>query len=318
MADLIILGCGVTGLTSGITLLEKGYNVQIITKEYPEDTVSSVAGAIWFPYEARPFKKVNAWSLASFDKFLELTKNPFSGVSMIDFGIIQNRAEKTWWLESIPSSHVISDSVSDFYKKEYPGYIINVPLIETPVYLPWLKNRFKLLGGTITKKEIISLDELDEFEFIINCTGLGAKILFQDKELYPIQGQVVCVSSDNSIKGMATDFHFGKNSEEMAYIIPRKDGIILGGSARLGKNSKKTDHKLTKRIIDYNSEYEQKLLEMSVLETRVGLRPGRSEIRLEKDPNLPIIHNYGHGGAGYTLSWGCAHSVLDLVRESLN
>ncbi len=318
MKPITVLGCGVSGLTTGITLLEQGFHVQIITKEYPEETTSAIAGAIWFPYEARPFKKVNAWSLSSFNKFQELSEAPSTGVSMIDYAIILETNDKPWWLQSIPPNHIISDSVTDFFQKDYPGYIVHVPLIETPVYLLWLVNRFKSLGGSITKREIKELNELNEFDLTINCTGLETKSLFEDSEVYPIQGQVVRVPADNSIKGMATDFLFGKNEEEMAYIIPRRDGIILGGSARKGKNTTEPDPEFSSRIISYNSEYEHTLKQKPVLETKVGLRPGRSEIRLEKDPSHPVIHNYGHGGAGYTVSWGCAFSVLDLVRESLN
>ncbi len=318
MKSITVLGCGVSGLTTGIILLEQGYEVQIVTKEKTEETTSAIAGAIWFPYEARPYEKVNAWSLESFNKYRTLSKNPSTGISMIDYAIILNTTEKPWWLESIPQDHIISDSVSGFYKKDYSGYVVNIPLIETPVYLPWLVNHFNSLGGTIVVREISGLDELNEFDLTINCTGLGARGLFKDLQIYPIQGQVVRVNPDSSIKGMATDFLFGNNSEEMAYIIPRKDGIILGGSARSGIDSTKPDPEFSTRIIDYNSEYEQKLKEMDVLETKVGLRPGRSEIRLEKDPNLPVIHNYGHGGSGYTVSWGCANSVLNLVRKSLS
>lgn len=318
MKPITVLGCGVSGLSTGITLLEQEYDVQILTKEYPEETTSAVAGAIWFPYEARPLKKVNSWSLGSFNKFKKMSNDSLTGVSMIDYAIILETKETPWWLKSIPSDHIISDSVSGFFEKDYPGYIVNVPLIETPVYLPWLVDRFKSLGGTIIQREISSLDELNEFNLTINCTGLGARSLFSDSRMYPIQGQIVRVGADSSVKGIATDFLFGNNSEEMAYIIPRKDGVILGGSARAGKDSTEADDELTSRILSYNSEYEPKLMGIPLLETKVGLRPGRSEIRLEKDPNLPVIHNYGHGGAGYTVSWGCANSVKDLVSEFLS
>jgi len=57
--------------------------------------------------------------------------------------------------------------------------------------------------------------------------------------------------------------------------------------------------------------------EPRVLAARVGLRPfRRSGVRLERD-QLPdgriVIHNYGHGGSGFTLSWGCAREVVDLA-----
>jgi D-amino-acid oxidase len=60
--------------------------------------------------------------------------------------------------------------------------------------------------------------------------------------------------------------------------------------------------------------------EPSVLAERVGLRPfRRSGVRLERDQlrdGRTVIHNYGHGGAGFTLSWGCAREVLDIAVSS--
>ncbi len=315
---ITILGCGVSGLTTGFTLLKNGYQVQIITSELPEDTVSAVAGAIWFPYEARPVDKVNLWSLRSFNIYKELSEYPDSGISMIDYAIILEEPGKPWWLDSIPDEHIIADTVSGYYKDDYPGYIVNVPLIETPVYLPFLMNQFLELGGTISKKEIRSVNELADHDLVINCTGLGSATLFGDEALYPIQGQIVKVEPDPGVKGSATDFHFGENHQEMAYIIPRRDGIILGGTARPGIDSKIPDHILSEKLINYNAEYDSRLSDLKVLETKLGLRPGRSQIRLEKDPKLNVIHNYGHGGAGYTVSWGCADSVLQLVRAELS
>ena len=58
-----------------------------------------------------------------------------------------------------------------------------------------------------------------------------------------------------------------------------------------------------------------------MIEERVGLRPGRPEVRLETDTvpdGRPVVHNYGHGGSGYILSWGCAHEVADLVEGALS
>jgi D-amino-acid oxidase len=51
----------------------------------------------------------------------------------------------------------------------------------------------------------------------------------------------------------------------------------------------------------------------------VGLRPRRPAVRLELErrDGKAIIHNYGHGGAGISLSWGCAQEVVELVRQVL-
>ncbi|CAG5059094.1 unnamed protein product [Parnassius apollo] len=52
----------------------------------------------------------------------------------------------------------------------------------------------------------------------------------------------------------------------------------------------------------------------------IGLRPGRDAVRLdaeERDGKI-YIHNYGHGGSGLTLFWGCGNNVLQLLEEHLS
>ena len=65
---------------------------------------------------------------------------------------------------------------------------------------------------------------------------------------------------------------------------------------------------------------------------QVGLRPGRPSALLELEQvalkqqrpggssgksSLPVVHNYGHGGAGLTLAWGCAADAVQLVQQAL-
>ena len=79
------------------------------------------------------------------------------------------------------------------------------------------------------------------------------------------------------------------------------------------------DQDLTQRILDWAGEMEPRLKGVEVLSVRVGLRPLRPTVRLEREvlaDGSPVIHNYGHGGAGYTLSWGCAQDVLKLVESA--
>lgn len=55
----------------------------------------------------------------------------------------------------------------------------------------------------------------------------------------------------------------------------------------------------------------------------VGLRPGRTEVRIEAEKiciegkTLNVVHNYGHGGAGVTLCFGCAVDASNLVKQML-
>ncbi|MGN8225920.1 FAD-dependent oxidoreductase [Gracilimonas sp. BCB1] len=308
---ITVLGAGVSGLTTGIILAEHGYTVTILTKELPEQTTSAVAAAIWFPYEAYPANKVNEWSRTSFLTYRELAKSEASGVSFIPFTAYLDTEQKPWWLYALPGEFILDKNVQHPVHPNYRGYTLNVPLIETPIYLTYLLNRFKKSGGKIIQREISSITELEAYFPVVNCTGLGAKHLFNDEQLYPIQGQVVRVAPDQEIQGMATEYELG--DQEMAYIIPRRDGIILGGSAKKHEWSTEADPALTQRILTYCSEFEPTVLELPVLDVKVGLRPGRPQIRLEKDPHLPVVHNYGHGGAGFTVSWGCAEEVIQLL-----
>ena len=311
--NIIVLGAGVSGLTTAIVLSENGFRVKIITKELPKQTTSAVAAAIWFPYEAYPKHRVSKWSKTSLLKFRELAHIKKSGVSFIPFTTYLDTLEEPWWLNALPDENILNTQVQSPVHPNHRGYTVRVPLIETPIYLKYLVNRFEESGGEIIQQEIASFEELDTSYLIVNCTGLGAKNLCHDETLFPIQGQVVKVEPSSNIEGMATDYLFGESEDEMAYIIPRRDGIVLGGSAKKHNSSTKPDADLTNRIISYCSDFEPKVTKLSVLETKVGLRPGRPEIRLERDAQLPVIHNYGHGGAGYTVSWGCAEEVLRLI-----
>lgn len=110
-------------------------------------------------------------------------------------------------------------------------------MINSPVYLKWLENQFKKLGGEIIQQSLSHVDEIFDFfppkskasAVVINCTGLGAKFLggVNDDALFPTRGQVVVVKAPHIKRTMT---HIG--TEGMTYIIPRSDGtVILGGTA---------------------------------------------------------------------------------------
>ncbi|WP_020403193.1 FAD-dependent oxidoreductase [Gracilimonas tropica] len=311
--NITVLGAGVSGLTTAIVLAEKGYQVKIITKELPKNTTSAVAAAIWFPYEAFPENKVSTWSYHSFREFEQLSQIEGTGVSFIPFTTYLDSTVRPWWLDALPETHILEEKVKSPVNPAHVGYKLKVPLIETPIYLPYLWNRFKAAGGEVIQKEIKQVSGFEADKIIVNCTGLGSGSLFKDELLYPIQGQVVKVEPSSNIKAMATEYPMGKDGDEIAYVIPRQDCIVLGGSAKKNRSATTPDSGLTDRIISYCADFQPAIKSLNIRESIVGLRPGRPEIRVEKDPNLPVIHNYGHGGAGFTVSWGCAREVLKIL-----
>jgi len=308
-----VIGCGVSGLTTGLMLLNNGYNVSIIARDHYENTVSAKAAAIWFPYRAFPKAKVIEWSKYSFYEFRKLATSLSSGVSFVPFRIIEPRGTEPFWINAIPQEAKLDQKNIDICGSHFTDYTYLIPLIETQIYLPFLYDMFLQNGGSFHYQEVQDLSKLADSGSVINCTGLGSKKLCKDNDLYPILGQTVKVKSTENLVGLALEEYPTLPENELAYIIQRSDCIVLGGSAYTHTDAEIINEELTGRILQRCSFLEPKLNTDQIISVQTGLRPGRTQIRLEKDLSAPIIHNYGHGGAGFTVSWGCAREVLNLL-----
>lgn len=310
-----VIGSGVSGLTTGLVLQEHGYNVSIIARDHFKNTVSANAAAIWFPYEARPIQKVLKWSNQSYKKFLELSDHPESGVSIITCNVYEPADISPFWIDALPAESKLNQETIHHFGSDFICYTYTIPLIETHIYLPFLLNTFLANGGSINYEEIKDFKNFPENTPLINCTGLGSKELCDDQELYPIQGQTVKIEPSENQTGIIFDELPDHTESEITYIIPRSDCTVLGGSAFKNIESKAIDEDLSQRIIERCLLLDPELNTDHIISSHVGLRPGRTQIRLEQDPEDSIIHNYGHGGAGFTVSWGCASEVLGIVQK---
>jgi len=192
------------------------------------------------------------------------------------------------------------------------GFSLRVPLMDTTIYLDYLANRFVAAGGSITRNvHFNKLEEVDrKFDLVINCAGIGARHLVQDVNLEPHRGQVAIVPRiENLYCAIVCD------DAPLMYAIPRTNDCVFGGTNDLS-SALAADPATTNQILAECSRV-LRIDKPNVLAERVGLRPFRkSGVRLERD-QLPdgriVIHNYGHGGSGFTLSWGCAREVVDLA-----
>jgi D-amino-acid oxidase len=194
------------------------------------------------------------------------------------------------------------------------GFSMNVPLTDTTIYLDYLTNRFLNAGGGINPNvRFETLEEVSrEFDLVINCSGIGAKLLVPDAELEPHRGQVAIVSKIDLPCAVVCD------DLPLMYAIPRANDCVFGGTNELSDNYE-PDPAATSRIVAECS----RVLDVpapKILAERVGLRPFRkSGICLRADrlrDGRTVIHNYGHGGSGFTLSWGCAQQVFDFAQTS--
>lgn len=315
--EITILGCGVSGLTCGILLLEKGVGVKILADRLPPDITSNVAAAYWYPYKVGPEAKVLNWAMHSYNKFLELSNNPDTGVRITELVKLFDHTEEPPFWRSVVKNYR-RETGNNLFNGYVDVHISEVTLIETPVYMEYLMERFRSLGGRVEKTDsrISSPEDLNITKgIIINCTGLGSYELFQDKTMFPIRGQLVRTTNPG-LKKIVSD---EDGPLGLSYIVPRSNDCILGGTAEENNWSLEVSPETAEDILRKCSRLEPKLKDAKVLEHKVGLRPGRPEVRLEKEKlsGFTVIHNYGHGGAGFTLSWGCAEEVVALVEAEL-
>jgi D-amino-acid oxidase len=192
------------------------------------------------------------------------------------------------------------------------GFSLRVPLMDTTIYLDYLAARLLKAGGEIhANVRFQNLEEVDpKFELVINCAGIGARELVRDHDLEPHRGQVAIVPR---IEGLSCAIVC--DDAPLMYAIPRTNDCVFGGTNEVSDDLA-ADPETTSQIVAECS----RVLDIgkpNVLAERVGLRPfRRSGVRLERDSlrdGRTVIHNYGHGGAGFTLSWGCAREVVDLA-----
>ena len=305
-----IIGAGVSGLTCGVLFAERGYRTSIFAEEIGPRITSAAAGAIWFPYDAEPAEAVIAWSLETFGVLRELSRMPESGVSMIELCHFSRAGEIEIppWAISLGARRLPPSLVPNSFTS---GFALDVPLTDTTIYLDYLAARFRSAGGEIHVG--IHFDQLEEVDrdchLLVNCTGIGAGTLVPDPEIEPHRGQVVIVPRVPQNHAVVCD------DPPLMYAIPRANDCVFGGTNTLSTD-RNPDPATTAQIVAECS----RVLEIeppAVVGVRVGLRPFRRSgvcLRAEQlRDGRRVIHNYGHGGSGFTLSWGCARAVLALA-----
>ncbi|HVG23964.1 MAG TPA: FAD-dependent oxidoreductase [Thermoanaerobaculia bacterium] len=175
--------------------------------------------------------------------------------------------------------------------------VLRVPLMDVTRYLPYLRARFR---GAVVQRELQSFDELRGFDRIVDCAGFGARELCSDSSLEPGHGVAVIVDRP------AIDFAMVDSHGPLTYVIPRTDDCILGGYDSVVPAEEDEVARIVARCRAAVPEVGER-----VRGVRYGIRPVRPSVRVERDGN--VVHNYGHGGAGFTLSWGCASAVRQLI-----
>ena len=308
--DAVVIGAGVIGLTTAIRLAEAGATTCIVTADDPADTTSVLATAMVGPTFGFSGPRVRAWEEETVRAFVSEPLAP--GVHRcrgrllaVAAGFVPPGAEE------LPGFALCEP-------EELPegfgtGFWADVPLVDMPSYLDHLVDRFTRVGGAIEHRELSSVrDAFGVAPLVANCSGLSARSLVPDPDVRPSRGPKIIVENP----GIDSFAIVGPPSPEGTSFHPHGDIVVLGGSA-IPSDDTDPDPAEEAAIIERCAAIEPRLREARVLEHRVGLRPERQQIRVERedDEGRPLVHNYGHGGIGVTVSWGCAAETARLLLE---
>lgn len=314
---VVVVGAGVAGLSTAIRLQEAGFDVRVVAREMPLETTSAVAAAVWFPYRAYPEDRVLDWGRATFEHFERLAAEPEAGVRLTTAReLFIRETPDPWWTTAVTGLRRCTDAeLPDGFRD---GIAFTAPVAEMPVYLAYLTERFAAAGGTLERGAVASLaDAAGDAPVVVNCTGLGAREVAGDDGLLPVRGQVVVVRNPGLDEAVFNE----DGPDGVTYIVPRSTDVVLGGTSEEGSADLEPDPATAEAILRRCAALEPRLASAQILAHRVGLRPVRPEVRLEAE-RLPggawCVHNYGHGGAGVTLSWGCADEATGLVSVLCN
>src|SRR5262249_52705860 len=310
---VVLIGAGVSGLTTAICLAAAGHHVTVWAADPPGRTTSMVAGALWGPSFQEPVAKTLAWTQQSLRDFVVLAQDPRSGVRMAPVLTVGDLPG----LDDMPPQGTVIPDPRPAAPSEVPagfgrGFRATMPLVDMPRYLDYLVERLAAAGGQIEIRAVRSMSEAGRAApVVVNCSGLGAREVAGDRDLRPVFGQHVVLANpglDTLVMELSLD-------GEGPRLSPLPGRGVRGGVGAPGRGDPAVAPAISEGILRRCRSVEPRLRDAEIIEVVTGLRPDRHTVRVEAETSASTryVHNYGHGGEGVSLSWGCAREAAGLA-----
>ncbi|GAB3509492.1 D-amino-acid oxidase [Amycolatopsis cihanbeyliensis] len=307
---MLVLGAGVIGLSTAVCLAEAGHRVRVWAERLPAETTSAVASGVWVPgLTPRDLE----WSRVTLAELSALAGREGTGVHP-EWGLEVSDLsdEQPVWAAELPEMRPCRPD--ELPPGMRTGLWARVPMIDLPVYLDFLGTRLAEAGAELRRRAVGDLAEAAAAApVVVNCTGVAAGRLAGDPRVRPVRGQHVVVRNP----GVEHFYIEAVDSTEWTGFFPHGDRVLLAGVSQPGDWSLEPDPEVAEGILRRCARIEPRFAEAEVLGHLVGLRPGREAARLEEERvgSARVVHNYGHGGEGVSLSWGSARAVERLLTS---
>jgi len=249
-----VLGAGAVGLATARVLQRHGWFVTIYARELPPDTTSNLAGGAWAPYSVFDEERLTPEFEARYVRASRIAYQAFQQLAGPRYGV---RWLESYRLHDLPLPRTrLGEELRDLFPdtrelgpKEHPFPSAHVQrslgmLVEPFIYMNAVLEDFLLAGGRVVVREFVAAEEIMALaeSVVLNCTGLGAKALFGDEELIPVKGQLCILVPQPEVE-------YVLSTADGLYMMPRADGIVLGGTHERGVWDPSVSDAATERIL---------------------------------------------------------------------
>ncbi|MGH0166436.1 UNVERIFIED_CONTAM: hypothetical protein FKN15_051211 [Acipenser sinensis] len=343
-----VIGAGVIGLSSALCIHDRYRSsvtpliIEVYADRYTPLTISDGAAGLWQPYL---YDKGNVqetkWNKETFDYLLTYINSPDSikmGIfTQSGYNLFTEPTPDPSWRDSVLGFRHLTPQELDMFPGYSYGWFNTALMIEGKSYLPWLMDRLRERGVIFYHRKIESFRELVDsgVDVIVNCTGIRAGELQPDQDLKPGRGQILKIRCDKDESYYQCCFAevivvggggggggpFVCKLHARLDFLPRSNSVTIGGIFQLGNWSQECNSQDHQKVWESCSKLIPSLKHARIVDDWAGLRPVRSKVRLERETleygaaKSEVIHNYGHGGFGLTIHWGCAQEAANLFGK---